>query len=194
MEKEKSLLSLNLILKQRNILAATCALLIVSNTILAVASLFSTREMVLIPNALDKETAISNKKMSPAYLEAITRDVVGLMLNITPSNTDYAIRSVLKITHPSFYGQLKHDLNKNAEDVIKRRITTFYFPQSIQVIGDASVVVTGKLSTYLGKEMMGEEEKSYSITYAYEGFRPSVMDFHEVDPKSKEERSDEEKR
>jgi conjugal transfer pilus assembly protein TraE len=193
MEKEKSLLSLNLVLKQRNILAATCALLIVSNTILAVTSLFSTREMILIPNGLDKETAISNKKMSPAYLEAITRDVIGLMLNITPSNTDYAIRSVLKITHPSFYGQLKHELSRNAEDVIKRRITTFYFPKSIQVTGDTKVMVTGDLSTYLGKEMMNEEVKSYSITYAYEGFKPLVIDFHEVDPKAKEEVINEDK-
>lgn len=191
MEKEKSLLSLNLILKQRNILAITCAFLIVSNTILVIASLFSTREIVLIPNALDKETAVSNKKMSPAYLEAITRDVVSLMLNITPSNTEYATRSVLKITHPSFFGQLKHELSRNAEDVVKRRITTFYFPQSMQILGDSSVMVTGKLSTYLGKEMMSEEVKSYSITYAYEGFRPLVTDFHEVDPKAKEEGSDE---
>ena len=191
MEKEKSLLSLNIILKQRNLLVAICGLLIISNTILAVVSLFSSKEMILIPNSLDKETAISNKKMSPAYLEAISRDVIGLMMNFTPSNTDYAIRSVLKITHPSFYGQLKHELNKNAEDVIKRKITTFFSPKSIQVIGDTKVMITGNLSTFLGKEMMNDEVKSYTINYAYEGFRPLVIDFHEVDPKAKDEVTDE---
>ena len=49
-----------------------------------------------------------------------------------------------------------------------------------------SVFVVGKLLTYLGKEEVSAEEKTYKITDSFEGFRPLVLDFHEANPKSKE--------
>ena len=48
------------------------------------------------------------------------------------------------------------------------------------------MLVVGKLSTHLGKEEVSLEEKTYSITYAFEGFKPLVLDFHEVDLKAKD--------
>ena len=125
--------------------------------------------------------------MSAQYLEALTRDVMNVMLNITPSNTEYATKAVLKITHPAFYDQLKFDLQKLAEDVVKRKVSTHFFPQTITIGEDyKSVLVVGKLTTYLGKESVSEEEKTYSIIYDYEGFKPLVISFQEVEQKAKD--------
>ncbi len=182
MEKESLLAQANQILKQRNLALAIGGVLLVANLFLSAAALFSDKEVVLVPNSLDKESSITNGKMSPAYLEAITRDVVNLMLNATPASAEYSSKAVIKITHPAFYGQLKKDLNERNKDVIGRRISTFFSPQSM-VVNETftGAIITGKLSTYLGKEEVLTEDKIYSITYGFEGFRPLVIDFHEVD-------------
>ena len=182
MEKEGLLAQANQILKQRNLALAIGGVLLVANLFLAAEVLFFGKEVVLVPNSLDKDSSIANGKMSPAYLEAITRDVVNLMLNVTPASAEYSSKVVIKITHPAFYGQLKKDLNERNKDVIGRRISTFFSPQSM-VVNETftGAIITGKLSTYLGKEEVLTEDKIYSITYGFEGFRPLVIDFHEVD-------------
>ncbi len=182
MEKEGLLAQANQILKQRNLALAIGGVLLVANLFLAAEVLFFGKEVVLVPNSLDKDSSIANGKMSPAYLEAITRDVVNLMLNVTPASAEYSSKAVIKITHPAFYGQLKKDLNERNKDVIGRRISTFFSPQSM-VVNETftGAIITGKLSTYLGKEEVLTEDKIYSITYGFEGFRPLVIDFHEVD-------------
>lgn len=181
MEKEGLLVQANQILKQRNLALAIGGVLLVANLFLSAAVLFSDKEVVLVPNSLDKDSAITNGKMSSAYLEAITRDVVNLMLNVTPASAEYSSKAVIKITHPTFYGQLKKDLNERNKDVIGRRISTFFSPQSM-VVNETftGAIITGKLSTYLGKEEVLTEDKMYSITYGFEGFRPLVIDFHEL--------------
>lgn len=188
MEKEDLVAQANQILKQRNLSLATGAVLLVANLFLSATLLFSDKEVVLVPNSLDKESSVSNGRMSPAYLEAITRDVVNLMLNVTPASTEYSSKAIVKITHPAFYGQLKKDLNERNKDVVNRRISTFFSPQSM-MINDRydGAIITGKLSTYLGKEEVLTEEKTYSVTYAFEGFRPLVADFHEIIKEDKSE-------
>ncbi len=181
MKKEELLIKSEAILKQRNGCVALCALLLVANLLLSASVLFTEREVVLIPTGLDKEAVIKNGKMSPEYLEAITRDVINLMLNVTPTNTDYASKALLKITHPKFYGQLKISLDKRNQDVIRHRVSIFFAPQAMSISDDnKSVIVSGKLSTHLGKEEVLLEDKIYSVTYASEGFRPQIIDFHEV--------------
>lgn len=187
MEKSKLVLETQKILKQRNVAVAVSGVLLISNLFLATAVVFGDKEVVLVPNSLNEEASIINGKMSPAYIEALTRDVVNLMLNTTPSNVEYTARSILKITHPKFYGSLKTALTARSSDVINRKITVSFWPKSIIPTEDPnSVLVVGQLTTYLGKEETANEEKTYSITYAFEGVRPSVLDFHEVDPKAKD--------
>jgi len=171
-------------IKQRNIALIVSGILLMSNLFLSVFVISADKEIVLVPNSIDQEVSVKNGKMSNSYLEALSRDVVHLMLDVTPSNIEYAAKSILKMTHPEFYGPLKIALNERAKDIINRKISTFFSGQSI-IVGDdkASVVVIGKLSTFLGKEEVSVEEKSYAISYSYEGFRPLIINFEEVDAK-----------
>jgi len=175
------------ILKQRNFAIIACGILLLTNLALSVAVVFGDKQTILVPNSLSQDTSISNGKMSPAYLEALTRDVVNLMLTATPANVEYNTKSILKITHPKFYGELKTSLNSRATDVVNRKISVYFLPQSITPTKDnLGAFVSGKLSTHLGKEEVALEDKIYFVSYSFEGFRPLVIDFHEVDLKSKE--------
>jgi len=187
MQTSDLILQAEKILKQRNIAIVVSSVLLFSNFFLSTAVFFNEKEYVLVPNTLEKEALVSSGKMSMSYLEPITRDVVNTMFSITPLNTEYVVKSILKITHPSFYGELKASLFQRNQDIIKRRLSLHFYPQTI-VPGEEenSVVVVGKLSTYLGKEEVSSEDKSYSITYIKEGsFRPLILNFQEIDPKKK---------
>lgn len=188
MENSKLISEAQKILKQRNIAVAVVSILLVSNLFLSAAVIFGDKEVVLVPNSLNEEASIVNGKMSPAYIEAITRDVINLMLNTTPSNVEYSAKSILKITHSKFYGSLKTALTARSNDVLNRKISVVFWPQSITPGEDrSSAFVVGKLVTYLGKEEVSNEEKTYLITYVSEGSRPMVLDFHEIDPKAKDD-------
>lgn len=187
MDNSKLISETQKILKQRNIAVVVVSVLLVSNLLLSAAVIFGDKEVVLVPNSLNEEASIVNGKMSPAYIEALTRDVINLMLNTTPSNVEYTAKSILKITHPKFYGSLKTALTARSSDVLNRKITVSFWPQSITPGEDrSSAFVVGKLVTYLGKEEVSNEEKTYSITYVSDGSRPLVLDFHEVDLKVKD--------
>lgn len=181
MESSHLTFEANKILRQRNIAILVCIILLASNFLLSLKVFFGDKEIILIPNSLNHESSIVNGKMSFEYMEAFTRDVVNLMLNVSPSNVEYSSKSILRITHPKFYGTLKTELNSRSQDIINRRIAIHFYPKSIIPNEDEnSVYVVGQLSTYLGKEEVSNEEKTYSITYASEGFKPLVIDFHEV--------------
>lgn len=184
MEKDNFLQSFKVIVKQRNIAVTICILLILTNLLLTILILTSKKEVVIVPNILDQEMSITNGKMSNTYIEALTRDVINLMLDVSPSNVEYSSKAILKITHPIFYGKLKTALNSRAKDIINRKISTYFSGQSIVIDEDKSnVVVIGKLSTFLGKEEVLVEEKRYAISFKYEGYRPLIINFEEVNEK-----------
>ena len=184
MRIEEELIQARSAIKQRNVAFIACGILLVSNIFLSIFATSADKEIVIVPNFIDQEVSVKNGKMSNSYLEAMSRDVAHLMLDVTPANVEYSAKSILKMAHPRFYGPLKIALNERGKDVVNRKISTFFSGQSI-IVGDdkVSVVVTGKLSTYLGKEEVSITEKNYAISYDYEGFRPLIINFEEVDAK-----------
>jgi conjugal transfer pilus assembly protein TraE len=188
MNKDEMILESNKVLKQRNLSLMVCGVLMTTNLFLSAKVFSSNSEVVLVPNSLEKESSVTNGKASASYLEAITRDVVNLMLNVTPSNTEYTSKTILKITHPAFHGQLKKELVSRNKDVIQRRVSTFFSPNSMTITENFDgAVIVGQLSTYLGKEEVLTESKTYVVSYSFDGFRPLVADFHEVTQEEKSE-------
>ncbi len=167
------------ILKQRNIAIFIAAILLFINLLLAFVIISTDKEIVLVPNFLEQPSIISKQKASKQYTEALTRDIVNLMLNVTPENTDYIEKNILQITHPKFYGQLKVALNARSKDIISRRISTYFLPKTMTV-EEKGVYVIGNLATFLGKEEVSSEEKTYFIEYSFEGFRPLLVGFAEI--------------
>jgi conjugal transfer pilus assembly protein TraE len=188
MESGIAIFELNKITKQRNVCLMVCAVVLFICLIQTMIIFYGEKSVILVPSSLSGEVGLSNKKVSTAYLENITRDVVNVMLDVTPDNANYSAEQILKLTHPQFYGELKQSLNKRTEDVVARKITTNFYPQSMVANSTTNqVFVSGKLLTFLGTKMVLEEEKTYSISYEYNNFKLLIVDFHEEDLKKKEE-------
>ncbi len=184
MEKVGAIFELNKITKQRNILVVICGVMFVMSIVQQITIFRQEKSIVLVPSFLSGEVSLSNQKVSSAYLENITRDVIGVMLDITPSNANYSAEQILKLTHPQFYGELKQQLNQRTEDVVSRKITTNFYANTMVVnMENKQVFVSGKLNTFYGTKMVMEEEKTYLITYEYNNFKLLIVDFHEEDLK-----------
>ncbi len=182
MENSAAILELNKITKQRNISLMICGVSLVTSLILAITIIRGDKSIILVPSTLSSEASLSNKRVSSAYLENITRDVINTLLDVTPANANYSSEQILKITHPQFYGELKQQLSQRTEDVVSRKITTNFYAQSMVAnVQNSQVFVSGKLLTFLGTKMVMEEEKTYSITYEYNNFKLLIVDFHEAD-------------
>ena len=182
MEKSSAIFELNKITKQRNISLLICGVMMITSLLQTIIILRGEKSVILVPSSLSGEVGLSSRRASAAYLENITRDVIKDILDVTPDNANYAAQQVLKITHPSFYGDLKQSLNKRTEDVVSRKITTNFYSKSMVVNANKNqVFISGKLSTFLGTKMVLEEEKTYSISYEYNNFKLLIVDFHEED-------------
>ena len=169
------------ILFQRNFLAIVVLSMLVGNLLLCFAIFFNKKEIVLVPNSISEEISIKNHKMSAGYLEALTRDVINLILNVSPANLEYNSKAILKVIHPRFYGAMKNELNKRNISVENRRVSTIFFPQAINIQNKKNTVqIEGKLSTYVGKQEVEFEQKTYQITYEFSGFMPMIIEFFEV--------------
>ncbi len=191
MENSAAILELNKITKQRNISFMICGVSLITSLVLAITILGGEKSIILVPSTLSSGAGLSNKRVSSAYLENITRDVINTLLDVTPANANYAAEQILKITHPQFYGQLKQQLNRRTQDVVSRKITTNFYAKSM-VVNSAKnqVFVSGKLLTFLGIKMVLEEEKTYRVTYEYNNFKLWIVDFHEEDLKKEEVKND----
>lgn len=181
MNKETLIYNTNVLLYQRNILGILFLIMIISNLFLSFAIFLHKKEIVLVPNAISEEISIKNHKMSVGYLEALTRDVANLMLNVSPANLEYNSKALLKMIHPSFYGAMKNEISQRNLSVENRRISTVFFLQSINIKNKRNTVqIVGKLSTYIGKEEVEFEQKKYQISYEFSGDMPMIIDFFEV--------------
>jgi len=181
MNKETLIHNTNILLYQRNILGILFLVMMVANLFLSFAIFLHKKEIVLVPNSINEEISIKNHKMSAGYLEALTRDVANLMLNVSPANLEYNSKALLKMIHPSFYGTMKNEISQRNISVENRRISTVFFLQSINIKNKKNTVqIVGKLSTYIGKEEVEFEQKIYQISYEFSGDMPMIIDFFEV--------------
>lgn len=180
----RSVIEFDKVVKEKNTIFGICLILAVICLLLAGSLFFSKKTIVLVPNSLSGKTTITSQSPSIEYVEAFSRDVINLMLNVTPDNTEYANQQILKITHPAFHGVLKQELEARKEDINKRKITTYFSGQNLVVnLEQDQVLVSGVLNTLLGKELVSKESKTYFLGYKYSGFGLQIVDFHEVDPK-----------
>ena len=190
MEKSVAVFELNKITRQRNLSIIVGVVLLTISLIQTIIIFRGEKSVVLVPSSLSGEVNLSNKRVSAAYLENITRDVMNTLLDVTPDNANYSAEQILKITHPQFYGELKQSLNKRTQEVVSKKITTSFYSKTMVVnAAKNQVFISGKLSTFLGTKMVLEEEKTYSISYEYNNFKLLIVDFHEEDLTKKEEQN-----
>lgn len=168
----------DILILQRNTTFAIAILLIITNFILSIALIRKDQKVILVPFGLNDKVTLSNNRPHNSYLEAISRDIIYTVLNLTPNNVDYAEKTILSFAHGSSYGKLKNQMEELKRNIVSRKFSTVFYP--IAIYPDSStltVVIEGILYTYFGQKEVSREEKKYEIKYNYTAGRLSIVGF-----------------
>lgn len=151
---------------QRNGLAAACIGLLALSLLLAVLLYRKDQTVVLVPTMPANEMVINTAKVDRDYVERICRDVIGLVYNMSPGTTNYAMDALLRITWPEYYGDMRQQLSELIEDMKHRKYSTVFGIHELAARpDDPSCRVKGQFSTYLGKEQIAQRERTFVVTF-----------------------------
>jgi len=181
METQNRQNALSHVIRQRNIAVLGFSISVLIILLLSMTVFFKDRLVVITPSVISQEYQISINKVSRGYLEDMTRDVIAATFNLTPSNVNYMTEALLKMVHPKAYGKVKGVLLKIQGDVISRRVSTAFYPISMDIAENAlKVRVEGDFLTFVGNKMSSNKRRTFEIAYIYSGTKLTIGGFHEV--------------
>ncbi|WP_179506119.1 MULTISPECIES: type IV conjugative transfer system protein TraE [unclassified Sphingomonas] len=165
------------VLRQRNGLALLSLVL----GLVAVGSVVSAgrkdREVVLVPT-LRAPVTLTSAKVSPDYLEMVTRDVALVALNRSPQSLTYWMDSILEVTDEQARGQVKKALMKVVAEQQSSQITQFFTPDGMQVDPDhLTSTVGGTLHTVVASKEVTSEHRTFRFTWTYNGISLKLKGF-----------------
>lgn len=177
MEVGFSQAQLQKVLRQRNLLVLASAALTVVAGFGLVAASSRDREVILQPIS-NAPLTVSSAGVSRPYLEMVTRDAAVMMFNRTPASLEYWTESVLKIVHPSAYGQMKGELLKLANDQRGSSVAYFFTIEGMKVDPDAlTSQVSGVLHTMVGRQEVSALKRTYQFQWTYTGLELRLVRF-----------------
>lgn len=167
-------------IKQRNLIFCVALILLAMSIILVVLLSVKSKTVVLVPSNLQTEMRISSDgNVSEKYIEQFTRDIMYTMLNITPHSIAYANKIILEITNPKLHKDLAHQFALHEKDVINKDISTYFSLHNIKFNNNTNlkVIAEGELVTFIGKELVSKEIKSYKVVFKLNGTKLSLIGF-----------------
>lgn len=168
--------------RHRSWLIISGTILMISNLLLSLYITNLESRTIVVPTYIPKEISLTNKHVSEEYLELMARDVINMILNITPHSYEYVESYLLKLSHPSHYGKLKQELMELAEDIKMRDVSISFFITHMTVdVSNLKVAVEGHLETRVGLKTVNRELRKYNVVFDYTGARFSIKDFYEVE-------------
>lgn len=165
------------VLKQRNLLVIVAGILGVLSAILSMITATRDREVVLQP-ILGSPLVVNSSGVSREYLELVTRDTAVLILDRSPANLEYWMKSVLEITAPAAQGKVRADLMKIVDEQRGSSIAQFFTPQTMELDPkQLRSTVTGDLHTIVGDKVISIDRRSFRFDWQYSGLSLKLRGF-----------------
>ncbi|WP_167772899.1 type IV conjugative transfer system protein TraE [Ramlibacter humi] len=132
----------------------------------AVIALAGSGRTVVVPPSVEKSFWVEKSHASASYLEQMAGYVAYLSLQVSPSTVEYQSRQLLEYVSPASHGQLKQDMSYAAEKLRRENVSQTYVPRGYEVDEKRqSVVVQGKLTTYVNEKPIGTREAFLEIAF-----------------------------
>lgn len=168
-------------------------LMVVSNVVLAVIIAFNyNRERVVIVPQVAPESKIwvSQSQASLEYLTIMSKNMLDLLLNITPETTKSQHKELLRWVVPKSRDLLESKLASIDQQLISNNLSQNFYVRNIRVVNNKNIVyVNGTLSQYIDKNLATENSQTYKITYQVSNYNVQLLDFEQVadnDPQLRE--------
>ncbi len=143
--------------------------MIVSNVILAGVIAFNiNREKIVIAPQVAPEYKmwVEKSQVSNEYLTVLSRNVLDLLLDITPNNVSAQQQALLNMVASKYRADLKTKLDEIADQLTKNNLSQNFYVQSIRIRkGKPIVYITGTLNQYIDKNSASATTQIYKLTF-----------------------------
>lgn len=168
-------------------------LLVIGNVILAavLALNYNKERIVQVPTmAPQYKMMISNNKASPEFLDAMSRNILDLLLDITPNNVQAQQNMLISMAEPKYRDELQSKLMDIASQIKSNNLSQNFYIQSVKIVNKPNVVfVTGTLNQYIDKNIANSTRVNYKLTFTIKNFNATIAGIEQLadnDPQMKE--------
>ena len=153
-------------------------------SLMVVYNLTGRQQTVLVPPVIEKTFWVSHDKVSGSYLEQMAAFVSYLLLDVAPASIEWKKNLLQQYVLEPKQGEYE-TRQKLESDRLKglNASTQFAITGLIANERDMTVLVNGRLSTYINGSRTSEEEKSFLASFVYTNSRIHLNKFEEVTAK-----------
>ncbi len=169
--------------RQIKLLSISVATLLICNAILGLLLWHQSnrRDIVLIPSSLQQKASITQDGVSAPYLEAMAMMLTNDRLNITPKNVQGSNQNLLQFVDPEFYAAFKAQLAFDEKNITDDKVASSFYVNHIQSNPKALIVlIHGQLKRWVGERLIGNEAKTYRLTFSKNGTVLLLRSFEEI--------------
>ena len=167
--------------------------MVVSNVILVLALVFNiNRERVVIVPQISPEFKmwISKSQVSPEYLNILSRNMLDLLLNITPNSVNSQQKELLTSIDPKYRDVLQAKLTDISSQLIQNNLSQNFYIDSIRVLTKGNIVyVKGTLIQYIDKTMSNSSQQIYKLSFNVSNYKVKLTNIELIpanDPQLRE--------
>ncbi|WP_256081022.1 type IV conjugative transfer system protein TraE [Massilia sp. YIM B04103] len=165
---------------QRLAIGALTACLFVA--LLTVYQTLGTQRIVVSPPTVEKPFWVAGARVSNAYLEQMGGYIAWLILDVTSATIQWKKDALLSFVEPDATGTLKIRQEVEAERLKKLNASTYFLLQQLEPDEDKqSVILSGRLRTYINGQETSVTPKRYLAQFSYRGGRNHLKAFKELE-------------
>lgn len=175
--------NLQSILRQRNAFFLALVMSLILNLVITSWAIMSSNQSktVFVPLGLQDDFWLSGHAVSENYLSEMARYTSFLLLNLSKGNLQHNQQKILEVVHPSAYSSIQQQFQQLKNDIEKKNLATAYYIKEMSVeVGSLTVEVVGELVTFIGKQKLSPQKKSYQVQFDNSQKSLRLIEFKEM--------------
>lgn len=166
----------------RAVLAVLLGISLLANLGLSAGLASVERMAVLIPAVAGPSWEVGGSRAGVRYLEDMGRTAAVTLLTLTPENAEHVREAAARLSHASARGAIGSWVAAEARRMERRDLATAFYPERIEAdAGKLTVMVTGELATWIGREPVSRERKRYRMAFRVDAGRIGLLRFEELE-------------
>jgi len=163
---------------QRNVVAGTCALLLITNMAQSLWLFWRHERIIITPPQLTQSFWIEGNQFSPQYLEEMALHYAHFLLDVTEKNILYQGDILLRYVTPESYGAFKAKLLADEKQLKQDHLSTRFSPTDVVVYPERlAVELSGELMSYVADKKISQVKETYQIRFRNQSGKLLIEDF-----------------
>lgn len=156
--------------------------MIVANIVLVISLIANVnREKIVLTPQIAPEFKLWIKKSeaSPEYLNSLSRNVLDLLLNITPNNVSAQHQELMRMVIPQYRNELQFKLGAIAKQITQNSLAQNFYIENIRIISN-TVYIRGTLNQYIDKSAFNSTMQTYKLTFVVSNYMVQIKNIELV--------------